>query len=96
MADLLKTFSGNKQVMEVLNDPEKLKIVLFMIQDAADEYMNEAQALLEDNRKSSQEKAEAALNIAQSIIEAEKALRELELYNFVGLKSRGMSVITDV
>ncbi len=96
MSKLLKQYANDREAMEILNDPERFKTVLFMIQESADAYMNEAQALLEDNRKSSQEKAEEALKIAQAIIEAEKSLRELEMYNFIGIKSRGMSYITDV
>lgn len=96
MSKLLNKYSNDRQVSEVLNDPEKLKQVLFLIQDAADDYMNEVQAKLSDPRPKIQEEAQVALDIATKIIEAEKNIRELELYNFVGIKSRGMSVITDV
>lgn len=96
MSKLLQQFAHDKQVSEVLNDPEKLKQVLFLIQDAADDYMNEVQSKLSDPRAKIQEQAQEALDIATKIIEAEKKIRELELYNFVGIKSRGMSIITDV
>lgn len=96
MSKLLKKFANDKQVSTVLNDPEKLKQVLFIIQDAADDYMNQVQTKLSDPRSKMQEEAQIALDIATKIIEAEKNIRELELYNFVGIKSRGMSIITDV
>lgn len=96
MSKLLKHFSKDKQAMEVLTDPAKLKQVLFIIQEATDTYLNEAQKNLADPRKSAQEKAQEALDIATAIITAEKKIRELELYNIVDLKRRGMSVIIDV
>ena len=58
--------------------------------------MEDAKKKLSDPRRSIQDKAQDSLDIAQAIIRAEKRLRELELYNVVGLKSRGMSVIIDV
>ena len=96
MSKLLKHYSKNNKAMKVLKDPEKLKQVLFIVQEATDEYMDEAKKKLSDPRRTIQEKAQDALNIAQAIINAEKKIRELELYNAIGLKSRGMSVITDV
>ena len=96
MSKLLKHFAKNDKACKVLKDPEKLKQVLFIIQESTDEYMDEVKKKLADPRRSVQEKAQDALNIAQAIIKAEKKIRELELYNVVGLKSRGMSVITDV
>ena len=73
-----------------------MRQVLFIIQEATDKYMEDAKKKLSDPRRSIQEKAQDSLDIAQAIIRAEKKLRELELYNVVGLKSRGMSVIIDV
>ncbi|MBI3590436.1 MAG: hypothetical protein HY094_03535 [Candidatus Melainabacteria bacterium] len=96
MSKLLKHFAKDNQASKVLKDPEKLKQVLFIVQEATDEYMDEAKKKLSDPRRTVQEKAQDALNIAQAIINAEKKIRELELYNAIGLKNRGMSVITDV
>ena len=96
MSKLLEHFVNDKEVLEVLKDPEELKKVLFIVQEATDEYLDQAKKKLSDPRRTIQEKAKDALNIAQAIITAEKKLRELELYNVIGLKSRGMSVITDV
>ena len=96
MSKLLKRYAKNAMAAKVLKDPEKLKQVLFIIQETTDKYMNEVKAKLSDKRRSIQDKAQDALNIAQAIIEAEKKIRELEMYNVVGIKSRGMNVITDV
>lgn len=96
MSKLLRHYANNAEAIEVLKDPEQLKQVLFIIQETVDEYMNEVKSKLNDPRKSVQEKAQEALDIAQKIIEAEKKIRELELYNSVGMKNRGMNVITDV
>lgn len=96
MSKILKHFANDNEALEVLQNPEKLKQVLFIIQEATDEYMDEVKKKLSDQRRGVQEKAKDALSIAQAIINAEKKIRELELYNIVGLKSRGMSVITDV
>ncbi|GEM_PF-5897878 len=96
MSKLLKHYSKNDKALKVLKSPEKLRQVLFIIQEATDKYMEDAKKKLSDPRRSIQEKAQDSLDIAQAIIRAEKKLRELELYNVVGLKSRGMSVIIDV
>ena len=96
MSKLLKHYSKNDKALKVLKSPEKLRQVLFIIQEATDKYMEDAKKKLSDPRRSIQDKAQDSLDIAQAIIRAEKRLRELELYNVVGLKSRGMSVIIDV
>lgn len=96
MSKLLKHYAKNDKALKVLKNPEKLKKVLFIIQEATDKYMDEARKKLADPRRTVQEKAQEALDIAQAIIRAEKTIRELEMYNIVGLKSRGMSVIIDV
>ena len=96
MSKLLKQFAHNDKASRILKDPEELKDILFIIQETTDEYMEEVRRKLADPRRSVQEKAKEALSIAQAIIAAEKTIRELELYNIVGLKSRGMSVITDI
>ena len=96
MSILLKHYANDPEISKVLKDPEQLKQVLYIIQETVDEYMNEVKSKLDDPRKSVQKKAQEALDIAQAIIEAEKKIRELELYNRVGMKSRGMNVITDV
>jgi len=96
MSKLLKHYSKNDKALKVLKNPEKMRQVLFIIQEATDKYMEDAKKKLSDPRRSIQEKAQDSLDIAQAIIRAEKKLRELELYNVVGLKSRGMSVIIDV
>ncbi len=74
-------FAGDKEAMDVLNDPEKLTKVLLTLQEATDQFMEETQNLLNDPRKSAQEKAEATLNIATAVIEAEKFMRIQELQN---------------
>lgn len=96
MSRLLKHYSKNERVLKVLKNPEKLRKVLFLIQEATDQYMEEARKKLSDPRRTIQAKAKDALDIAQAIIKAEKKLRELEMYSVVGLKTRGMSHITDV
>lgn len=96
MSKLLKHYAKNDKALKVLKDPAKLKQVLFIIQEATDEYMNDVKQKLADTTRSAQQKAQDSLSIAQAIIKAEKRIRELEIYNIVGMKSRGMSVITDV
>ncbi len=96
MSKLLRKYANNAKAAKVLKDPEKLKQVLFIIQETTDAYMNEVRSKLADPRRTVQQKAQDALDIAQKIIEAEKSVRELEMYNIVGIKSRGMNVITDV
>lgn len=95
MSTLLKHFTNDKEAFEVLMDPDKLIQVLSIVQEATDTYMEETRKKLNDPRRSVQEQAKEALELAECIIEAEKKLRELELYNIVGLKSRGMNVISD-
>lgn len=96
MSELLKHFANDHEASTVLKDPEQLKQVLFIIQEATDKYMNEVRTKMADPRRTVQQKAQDALDIATAIIAAEKKIRELELYNIIGLKSRGMNVITDV
>ena len=96
MSKLLTYYANDAEAMKVLKDPEKLKQVLFIVQETVNEYMNDVKSKINDPRKSVQEKAQISLDIAQKIIEAEKKIRELELYNSVGLKNRGLNVITDV
>ena len=96
MSKLLKHFANDKEAIEVLQDPALLKQVLFIIQEATDQYMEETRKKLADPRRTVQQKAQDALKIATAIIAAERKIRELELYNAIGLKSRGMKYITDV
>ena len=96
MSELLKHFANDHEASTVLKDPEQLKQVLFIIQEATDKYMNDVRTKMSDPRRTVQQKAQDALDIATAIIAAEKKIRELELYNIIGLKSRGMNVITDV
>lgn len=93
--DLLKHFANDAEASKVLRDPEKLKQVLFIVQEATDEYMNDVRTKMADPRRTVQQKAQDALDIATEIIKAEKKIREQELYNMVGLKSRGLGYITD-
>lgn len=96
MSKLLQQFANDMEVSKVLKDPEKLQKVLFIIQETTDQYMAEARSKMNDKRRSVQKQAQEALQIATAIIEAEKKMRELELYNTVELQGRGMNVVTDV
>ena len=95
MSKLLKHFKNDKETFDVLSDPEKLNEVLFILQEATDSYMEETRKKLADPRRSVQQKAQDALDIATAVIEAEKKIRELQIYNVIALKERGMTIITD-
>ena len=96
MSKLTKYFSKDKEAFDVLNDPQKLTKVLLVMQEATDSFMKKAQEQLKDPRRTMQQKAQKTLEIAKSIIKAERLIRELELYNLHSLKKRGLRLITDV
>lgn len=96
MSTVLKYFAKDNEALEILKDPNGLKEVLYILQEATDNFMDETGKLLDDPRMSTQEKAEEALNIAKIIIETEKKIRETELYNIIALKSRNLRFIADL
>ena len=96
MSTVLKHFAKDNEALEILKDPNGLKEVLYLLQEATDSFMDETGRLLDDPRMSAQEKAEEALSIAKIIIETEKRIRETELYNIIALKSRNLRFIADL
>ena len=95
MSSILKEFASDKEAMEILKNPGRLKEVLYILQETTDAYMAEAQTKINDKRRSVQEQAQEALDFAAAVIEAERKIRELELYASIKLKERGMNIITD-
>ncbi|MBI1857640.1 MAG: hypothetical protein HYR97_00760 [Candidatus Melainabacteria bacterium] len=96
MSSILKKFAKDAEVMEALKDPDTLHEVLFILQDTTDHFMNETSKLLDDSRASVQEQAQKTLELAKAIMEAEKKIREAELYNAVSLKQRNLNHLIDV
>lgn len=96
MSSIMRHLKDDAEAMEVLNDPEGLREVLYILQESTDHFMAETSRLLDDNRSSIQEQAQATLELAKCIMEAEKKIREAELYHAVALKKRNLNHIIDV
>lgn len=75
----MKLFGNDKEMMRVVKDPEKMKQLLYIIQETTDEFVNRAESLMNDPNRSVQEKAQMALDIANTILLVEKEVRVAEL-----------------
>lgn len=95
MASLDKVFANDPEVMRVIKDPILVKQVILVLQETTDQFMAKAEELLNDERKSVQQRAQVALDVANKVLEAEKKLRIKELKNIsemMGNRGLGMDL----
>lgn len=86
-------FANDHEALEVINNMETLRQVLFILQEGTDRFMKETQEKLNDPRRSIQQLAQDTLDIATAIIEAEKCIRQAELHGLSD-KTQGRMPIT--
>lgn len=90
---LQSLLDGNQEALRIIKNPEKMKEVLFVLQTATDSFMEHAENLMHDKRRTLQEKAKISLDIANAVLKAEKEVRIQELKNISDLMhNRGLAM----
>ena len=92
----IKDFADDKEAFEILNDEKEIEKVLLILQEASDEYMRQIREKIADPRKAVKDQAREIMELAAAVIQAEKKIREHQLYHSLALKNKGIQLITSV